>query len=309
MRQMVSKTNVRLVLSMTTIILGGFCILKPVHAEVTISKDDSNIDYLVNIFGQITRADADEIERHETDFTYRWDQLEVNLNSTGGDVDAAIRIGRLVRRNGGYVFVGSYGLFPNAKCYASCALIYIAGVSRSVSGTGMVGLYNPLPDLFESQKQENKESVLKTIRDYVSEMRIGDRFYEVMTSADPRIMKLYGHADMKSIVPVRDEAFDEKEIFYASREHGIDIAEMRSRMAMAERSCTDQQWYNRWDCAIKWGLSEKLYSERRSQAADCSYPFGGEITTELAKSKWNERRDHPLWLKYEACRRDIMLAR
>jgi hypothetical protein len=306
---MTSKEIVSLLLSITTIIFGGFCTPKPSHAEATFSKDDANIDCLVNIFGQITKADADEIERHEIDFTYRWDRLEVNLNSTGGDVDAAIRIGRLVRRNGGYVFVGSYGLSPDAKCYGSCALIYIAGVSRSVSGTGMVGLYNPLLAPPESQKQENLGSLLKTIRDYVSEMRIEDRFYEVMTGADPRSMKLYGHDDIKSIVPIRDAAFDEKEISYAAREHGIGIAEMRSRMAMAERSCTGQQWYDRLDCAIKWGLNEKLYAERRSQAADCSYPFGGEIATELAKSKWSERRDHPLWLKYEACRRDIMLAR
>jgi hypothetical protein len=296
---------------MIVMLFGVCCTSTPSHAEVTFSKDDTNIDYLVNIFGQITKADADEIERHETDFAYRWDRLEVNLSSTGGDVDAAIRIGRLVRRNSGYVFVGSYSLFPDANCYGSCALIYIAGVSRRVSGTGMIGLYRPPLTSFssESQNRENEGLLLKTIKDYVSEMGIEDKFYEVIASTELGGMKLYGHDDIKSIVPIRDAAFDDKEISYAAREYGISAAEMRSRMAMADTSCTHQRWYDRWDCAIKWGLNEKLYSERGSQAADCSYPLGGEITTELAKIKWSERRDHPLWLKYESCRRDIMLAR
>src|ERR1700685_239283 len=99
MRETISKTIVSLLLRITTAIFSGFFISTPSHAEVTFTKDDDNIDYVINIFGQITKADADEIERHETGFTYRWDRLEVNLSSTGGNVDAAIRIGRLVRKN------------------------------------------------------------------------------------------------------------------------------------------------------------------------------------------------------------------
>jgi hypothetical protein len=55
------------------------------------------------------------------------------------------------------------------------------------------------------------------------------------------------------------------------------------------------------------GLSENLYGERRNLLTRCSQP--DEERAQLAKVKWSERRDHPLSLKYEACIRDIMLAR
>ena len=54
----------------------------------------------------------------------------------GGDVDAAMKIGQIIRENEWPVTVSG-----NSKCFSSCALIYIAGVSRM--NVGVIGLHRP----------------------------------------------------------------------------------------------------------------------------------------------------------------------
>jgi hypothetical protein len=75
----------------------------------------------VTVFDTISKTDADYFMQHAAEFkTYN---LQVDLNSIGRDVDAAMQIGRIIRRNEGAISVAK-----NAKCYSSCALIYIVGV-------------------------------------------------------------------------------------------------------------------------------------------------------------------------------------
>lgn len=69
------------------------------------------------ITNRISRNDADYVAQHEIDFRNK--SLSVYLGSPGGDVDAALKIGRIIRENEGSVSVP----VPE-KCFSSCALIY-----------------------------------------------------------------------------------------------------------------------------------------------------------------------------------------
>jgi hypothetical protein len=55
--------------------------------------------FKVKISGTISKEDASQIASHEAGFEYGLINPEFDLNSLGGDVEAAMLIGRIIRRN------------------------------------------------------------------------------------------------------------------------------------------------------------------------------------------------------------------
>jgi hypothetical protein len=100
-------------------------------ADVQLTRD-SNYSASLYIVGKISKSDADYIVQHENERGSVW----VYLDSPGGEVDAALKIGQIIRKNEWSVTVPG-----NSKCFSSCALIYIAGVWRM--NVGLIGLHRP----------------------------------------------------------------------------------------------------------------------------------------------------------------------
>jgi ATP-dependent protease ClpP protease subunit len=67
------------------------------------------------VYGTISKG-ADYVAQHEADF--RGHRLWVYLNSVGGDVAAAMKIGRIIRNNEAALIETQ----DNAKCFSSCGL-------------------------------------------------------------------------------------------------------------------------------------------------------------------------------------------
>jgi hypothetical protein len=109
-------------------------------ADVAIELVGSS--YNIIISGTISKDDANKIAQREAGLEFGFFDPVFNLNSLGGDLDAAMLIGRIVRRIEGRTLVAH-----DARCFSSCALIYIAGVNRLVkwdlSGSGLIGLHRP----------------------------------------------------------------------------------------------------------------------------------------------------------------------
>ena len=307
---MYSSFHVR-ALTMLAIIVSVCAIPQSSHADVTFEEHDALFGYKINIFGTITKADAMQIGGHETSFDHGISQLTVFLNSTGGDLDAAMEIGRIIRRNNASVVVDH-----GSKCYSSCSLIYIAGVSRGVSGAGVVGLHRPyFASSPQSRQTIEREAplMLKSVQDYVHEMGVQDAFYQVMANTEPSNMKLYGHKlygyrEIENLVPELDPTHDEIETSYDAREHGISTIEMRLRKSDAESHCGMGDIMNcKWP--LEWGLSERVFNERWALARSKCWPDRERDKKILDLVKTKELRDHPINLKREACVRDIMLGR
>lgn len=64
--------------------------------------------------------------------------VTVDLNSEGGNVTAAMRIGKIIRDRSMLTFVGS-----TAECVSACVFILQAGVDRFVADGGKIGLHRP----------------------------------------------------------------------------------------------------------------------------------------------------------------------
>jgi hypothetical protein len=107
-----------------------------VRADFRILERTKELEVLIS--GTITEQDAKAIQALSAEME-RNEYFYVNLDSTGGDVLAAMHIGRLIRKNDGRTRIGWPGRHVttyklDAKCYSSCALIFIVGTSRSITG-------------------------------------------------------------------------------------------------------------------------------------------------------------------------------
>jgi hypothetical protein len=154
------------------------------HADIRIDKKEDAIN--VWITGTITEHDARAFQELAREIERA--PFSVWLNSEGGEVSAALEIGRLIRR-----YEGTTAISVPSKCYSSCALIFIAGVLRL--NLGKLGLHRPY---FASapQSRQSVESkyplLLSKVKNYVTEMGITDSFYQQMVNTEPSKMLIYG---------------------------------------------------------------------------------------------------------------------
>jgi hypothetical protein len=77
-----------------------------------------------------------------TEFAPRagFEQLDLDISSGGGEVDAAIQAGELMADSGWNV-----SILDRGHCYSACVLVLAAGDSRQLGG-GEVGIHRIIPD-------------------------------------------------------------------------------------------------------------------------------------------------------------------
>jgi hypothetical protein len=286
----------KLMMAMLTLLVSASSLIfsaKQSYADVRTNK---GIQFEIVISDTITKKDADYVARLATELEYG--NVVVILNSSVGDVDAAMQIGRIIRKN-----EASTQVVQNGKCYGSCALIYVAGVRRRNSG--IIGLHRPYVASASQNHQELERHtlfILQQLKNYLQEMGMTDNFYQEMINTEPSNTILYRYEDIKALVSETDAKYDEIQTSYRARLRGVDTAEIRRR-EMDAKQCTNYVCSD----AVLWGLSEDVYRKRDTKIKRCKLSEEQEHALKLLKR--DERRDHPLWLKREFCIRNIMLGR
>lgn len=270
------------------------------QAEVSIMRSAESFVEL-SIFGTITERDAKTFGDMSRELEYKIAFIE--LNSEGGDVSSAMQIGRLIRK-----YDGTTTVKENGKCYSSCALIFIAGVQRM--NFGQIGLHRPYLAAAPQSREAIEKQVplmLSVVRDYIIEMGITDSFYQQIVNTEPSRVAIYKGKDVERIVPVRDPTYEEIEVSYEARRHGVTTSEIRQRL-QDMYSCTSP------DCIgpVVWGLSERVYVERQKKVkTECWFQehkmeSDKDVETLFAIPR-KARRDHPITIRRETCERNIML--
>jgi hypothetical protein len=186
---------------------------------------------------------------------------------------------------------------------------------------GSLGLHRPYLASVPQNRQAVEKQVplmLSQVKQYVAEMGITDNFYQQMVNTEPAQMVVYGTASdaelaearklgmpawpsYTKLVPEYDPVYQEVEISYSARRHGVTTSEMRRREIDAEE-CYKRK--DSFDCsqALLWGLSERVFRQRWENAQRCLFDDREKVFT-LPKK---DRRDHPLFIKWETCIRNIM---
>ena len=161
-------------------------------------SSNSPLRISIEITGDITKRDLAFFRSQSKDFKFK--QLRVWLNSPGGDVMAAMEIGRIIRSVDGVTDIPL-----NKRCYSSCALIFIAGVKRF--NYGELGLHRPYfasASLSREQIEKQAPIMRDAVKTYVEEMGITDSFFERMYNTDRSNIEVLRGDQSQKIVPFRD---------------------------------------------------------------------------------------------------------
>jgi len=162
----------------------------------------------------------------------------VRVNSNGGDLDAAIDTGKLIRRHGARTRVSE-----QARCASACVMLFIGGVSRDASGAiGMHRFYSTRPPRSEREAQTYYRDINGRIRQHLDDMNIPERLMHVMNSTPPgQVHWLTGERDRAMLrelhVAGEDPVWaDQRDAATAAR-MGISIQEYYGRQQRSHALC------------------------------------------------------------------------
>ncbi|XDA99342.1 hypothetical protein AB1M95_05380 [Sulfitobacter sp. LCG007] len=138
--------------------------------------------------------------------------MVVYIDSTGGDLEAGIGVGRQIRQYGLWTDIGSFVLEPpdpskplvpkkrvNGRCMSAATMIYLGGRLRFFSEGSQFGVHrfsfkDPLPEhIGKSQELSAK------IASFVSDMGVSPEFLELSSATDSKEINLVPEQRLKEL--------------------------------------------------------------------------------------------------------------
>lgn len=186
----------------------------------------------VFVTGQITFEDVDSAELMESLLKTGKQTIVDNtvwFAGLGGDLDAAMELGRRLRRLGLYTRVGE-----GNQCLSACVFAFMGGERRIVAGR--LGIHRPffvstqaVPD-----RKMQFRNMQKSLRNYFEELDFPTSLYEAVMLVPPETMHMLKPADLKrfyleGISPSSEDVADAA----LARRLGISMYEYLERKAKA----------------------------------------------------------------------------
>ena len=197
----------------------------------------------VQIRGEITDATVDQLNRiidstrrkAEADKLF-FSFMSADLNSRGGSVNAAMAIGRILRKDEAGAFVSR-----GAVCLSSCVLILAGGSFRSFEGQiGIHRPYLPVPsgDVSPEIVKATYQKMLQDLRAYFREMNVVDGLADAMLRINPENVRLLNKEELTSygltdVDPIAQEAQE----LQMAKSNGLNREEFMHRKSLAEERC------------------------------------------------------------------------
>lgn len=189
--------------------------------QITIT-DEIRKEDLLNFmtFAQMARADG---------------LYQIILNSSGGDVETALSMGKVIR-----IDRASVSVPDGATCLSSCVFILASGVIRYVGG--VVGIHRPfaIDDTdtdFKSQKRKYSK-LEKDIKLYLKAMNIPVSLYDDMFRIPPHKIVLLSKEELRNYGLNEDDPYeDAARIAAVAKILGISSKELIQRQALANAKC------------------------------------------------------------------------
>jgi hypothetical protein len=139
-------------------------------------------DYFCRLRGEIKKGDYEKVSSLFKNYA---SCVAFEMNYPGGDVDEAMKIGRLFRK-----YLVSTMAIPHSlkdkeeddPCASACALIWFGGVNR----TGKVGLHRPYTDdprfkgLSPEEASRSYRQMLSNVTNYLTEIEVPKSIIEIV---------------------------------------------------------------------------------------------------------------------------------
>ena len=140
--------------------------------------------------------------------------------SEGGDVDAAMQLGRILRQ------IGVSTLVPRGEqCLSSCVFAFMGGDQRTVAG--QLGIHRPY---FASarkaaERRTQYRQLQRRLRDYIEDLDFPSSLYEAVMAVPPESVRLLGASELKryylqGMSPAAEEEMDAA----AARHLGLSVS-------------------------------------------------------------------------------------
>ena len=265
-------------------------------ARITLETDESATDDIVcrpKIFfdGAIESKDLDTLKRivDKTCLAMKKNKQGVieytlSLNSDGGDVDAALAIGRFIRN---ISFSGTKAYFhvqvwKRYHCYSSCVFILAAGARRLPFGD--IGIHRPYLVQLDTKYSADeirriRSAQNKNIKEYLIEMDVAESLLDAMLAIPADKIKILTENEITQFRLTGDDAnFEEKNKAADASEWFLSSAEYRKREAEVTQKCgrmsTDNsEWFVRCETTVMLKISDAEFDARLKKIRDvCSKP-------------------------------------
>ena len=274
------------------------------YAIVSFREDLSSLNRKIYmISGEITSRDVNQVKNvlqsvgaHAT--FYGEAPIRFRLNSTGGDIYAAIEIGKLIRKARAECEIEIGG-----KCYSACVLVLSGAVVRWVLG-GEVGIHRPYSKYVGNRDYESTQNEYRrtetAVRAYLTEMNLPGQLFEAMLSVPPEKIRILSDEETEAFGlsgtdPVEQETRDAMD---ADR-YGISRTELLRRKTNVDKVCPNplpgpdfiQRWNAHNDCteAYMFGVPLATYKARQARGRDvCSRYRYDKADLSEARSCWGQ---------------------
>lgn len=189
------------------------------------------------ISGFISEADAQELSRiaqrlktKATPFFY--------LNSKGGDVEAAIAIGRHLRR-----IAATTLMWDQSECLSSCVFVLAGAVRRVLAGR--IAIHRPFSSSTEKRDYQSvqieQRRLAKLAKEYLEEVNVSPALWDAMMRVPPERIRLLVRPELDNfgiteLDPIEQELEDAAE----ARKYGLSKLEFMRRKAQIDVSCAPE---------------------------------------------------------------------
>ena len=116
----------------------------------------------------------------------------VSFASSGGEFDAALELGRLLRKLGISTIVGR-----DDQCLSSCVFAFMGGDRRIVAG--QIGIHRPYfsSTRYVLDRRAQYRQLQKKLREYIEELDFPPSLYEEVMAVSSEAMRMLSPADVK----------------------------------------------------------------------------------------------------------------
>lgn len=173
--------------------------------------------------------------------------ISMALNSRGGDVDSALRIGHLLRRGSHIAWV-----LDREVCYSSCVLVLAGATRRSVEPTAKIGIHRPFltkaVGIPAGQMDEFYKRLTTRIETYLGSVNINKKLAADMMRIPPERLSILSREQLHEYGLASDDVgIQEADSMAQALRLGISRQELVSRTNQAGAACGESRCGGEYD--------------------------------------------------------------
>ena len=186
------------------------CLTFPAHAEslsIQVEPADadqrtgSDVRWTVFLEGKIDVGATDRVGQELA--LIGDDRADVYLDSPGGSLADAMRIGRLLRRVRANTLLGkrgsrNSGVEPGV-CLSACAIAFLGGVKRYAAGGSVFGVHRISTAVHSDQDFAAGQIVAAQVSGYIREMGVDSHLFDRMAGTDKDRIYILGASEMRAL--------------------------------------------------------------------------------------------------------------